>query len=229
MPRREPLDRPLEHRLAAPRPRTRPTARPPPARRSARYVLTSLRLLSVVVPSPARGRRARRAPRRSPGRVNARNALAAARGRSSQPAISPSTAASSSSVGTRRNSGRPIAALGPEAAAHEDVVGLPPLARPRRARSCPGSRGRRPSAGRRRAGSRRGGAAARRSASPKRCLELVDQRVRAASSSRRPRSCSAARRCRRSRSPRSGLTSSGKPIAVERGRGLVDLVVRDAR
>ena len=45
----------------------------------------------------------------------------------SQPAISRSTVTSSSSVGTRRNTGRAIAACGPEAAAQEDVVGLPPL------------------------------------------------------------------------------------------------------
>ena len=47
--------------------------------------------------------------------------------------------------------------------------------RPRRARSCPGSPGRRPSAARRRAGSRRDAAAGRRSASPNRSSRLLDQ------------------------------------------------------
>ena len=42
--------------------------------------------------------------------------------------MSPATAASSSSLGTRRNSALPICASGAEAAAHEDVVGLDALA-----------------------------------------------------------------------------------------------------
>ena len=104
--------------------------------------------------------------------------------RSSQAATRRSTVSSSSSVGTRRKTGRPIAASGPSAAAQEDVVGLAALARPRRGRSCPGSRGRRPSAG------------AQACGQPSRCsrssadlvaealLEVLDQARRAASSSR---------------------------------------------
>ena len=69
--------------------------------------------------------------------------------------------------------------------------------RPRREASCPGSRGRRPSGGRRRAGSRPGGGAdrpgRRRSGSPD-----AARAGRAAAWSRSRRSCSAARRCRRS-------------------------------
>ena len=109
----------------------------------------------------ARGRPGSQARRPTAGRENAANCSSALRC-SIQPPTSPATAASSSSLGTRRKSGRPIAASGPSAAAHEDVVGLPALALVVARRSCPGSRGRRPSAARRRAGSRRGAAAGRR-------------------------------------------------------------------
>ena len=115
-----------------------------------------------------------------------------------------------------------------EAAAQEDVVGLPPLARARRAPSCPGSRGRRPSAGRTRAGSRRGGAAARRSRSPKlasRCLTSTSSRVFVSATEKlqcgSPVQAIAVARTR--------LTSSGKPISPRRGDGLVDLGHRDVR
>ncbi len=116
---------------AAPRPRTRSTARPPRARRATRRAhdrhLRSLRLLPLT--RPLAGSRPASSPSSSSvaRRVNAVKLSPSAR-RVEPARDSPSTAASSSSVGTRRNSERPIAALGPEAAADEDVVGLAPHA-----------------------------------------------------------------------------------------------------
>ena len=54
--------------------------------------------------------------------------LSSSRRPSSQPATRPPTTSSSRSVGTRRNTGRPIAGVAPERAAQVDVVGLVALA-----------------------------------------------------------------------------------------------------
>ena len=77
---------------------------------------------------PARGRPGRRARRRSCGRRTRGSS------RRRRAAVEPADdqagrrVSSSSSVGTRRKTGRPIAASGPSAAAQEDVVGLAALA-----------------------------------------------------------------------------------------------------
>ena len=101
--------------------------------------------------------------------------------------------------------------LGPEAAAHEDVVGLPPHAAFVARRSCPGSRGRRPSAARRRGGSRRGGAAGRRSRSPKRSSRpSISRPRRVFVSATEKLQCGSP--VQAIELPRTGLMSSGKPI-----------------
>ena len=88
--------------------------------------------------------------------------------------------------------------------------------RPRRARSSPGSPGRRPSAARRRGGSRRDGAAGRRSPS-----RSAPRAARSATPSRVFVSATEKLQCgspvQAIELPRTGLTSSGKPISLDRG------------
>ena len=98
----------------------------------------------------------------------------------------------------------------------------------RRARSCPGSRCRRPSAGRRRGGSRRGAAGARATSLPKRCSRPLDQRVEPRLRLGRPRSCSAARPCRRSSRRGGRWRRAAKPSSPSRQRRCVELVGGDA-
>ena len=147
--------------------------------------------------------------------------------RRASPAISPSTAASSSSVGTRRNSDLPICGLGPEAAAHEDVVGLAPHA----------------------ALVARGRALEAEVADPvlragvRAAVEVQPQRRRSASPKRSSRwSISRPRRVFVSATeklqcgspvqaielPRTGLMSSGKPIRSSSATASSTVVVRDA-
>ena len=77
--------------------------------------------------APARGRPASPSSSSLIRSQNARKSSPARRALS-QPPTSPSTASSSSSVGTRRNTGPRDRRVRAEAAAQEDVVGLPPLA-----------------------------------------------------------------------------------------------------
>ena len=119
---------------------------------------------------PLRARARRRAPSSSslePARERGERLVLPARP-SSQPWMSPATAASSSSLGTRRNSG--LADLRVRRRGRRARRCRTPgrACRRRRAPSCPGSRGRRSSAARTRAGSRRGAGRAALIASPKR-------------------------------------------------------------
>ena len=130
------LDRPLEHAPRGSSPSNSTRARRPPARRSARtcsrcHLLSHARFFAGSRPASAPSSSSVRR------RENAVNDLA--RRAAVEPAArsSPSTAASSSSVGTRRKSEPPIAGVGAEPAAHEDVVGLPRARRPRRATVVP--------------------------------------------------------------------------------------------
>ena len=194
-PGREPLDRPLEDRL-------RLLALELDRELAGLEFVDQLevlicRLLPVVAPWPARGPRARPAPRRSRGR-GTRGSSRRRRGARASRRSAPRPPSSSSSVGTRRKSERPIAGSAAEAAAHEDVVGLPAL-RPPSSREVVPWKPMSPTqccaqaCGQPSRCSRRSAISRRRSARP-----AGRSARRAASSSRRPRSCSAARRCRRS-------------------------------
>ncbi len=72
-------------------------------------------------------------------------------------------------------------------------------------------------------------ASAPRAASPKRASRCSDEGVRAATSSRRRRSCSAARRCMRSPRTASGLPASGSPSSASRSPIRSTSLVRDRR
>ena len=224
-PRREALERPLDHLLRLAGRRTRPRARRLPV-----VEVDALVRLDRHLPlssSAARPRSARRPMRSSSSSlVRSQNAWKASsrsrvRPASRRPAARPSSSASS--VGTRRKSGRPIAALagrarragrsrtprlGARRRSSRAVVPWRPMSPTQWwAQACgqPSTPSCRPS-----------------TSSPKRVLEALDDLVAASSSSRPPRSCRAARRCRRSLAPRMRLTSSGKPISRELGDDLVD-------
>ena len=124
-PRREPVDRPLEERLRL--------LALELDRELARFqFVDQLDRCSRPPPPPVVALFAGSRPASSPSssslarRVNAEKLSPVARAARASPAISPSTAASSSSVGTRRKSERADRGLGPEPAADEDVVGLAP-------------------------------------------------------------------------------------------------------
>ena len=213
---------PTRGRSAAPPPRTRSTARPASSSSISSIELIghpsverSLRLLPLPSSWPARGRRARPRSSSLARRANDRKLSPGSRGRASRrPAPRPPrrarrSARAGTASGRSRARGR-----GRRARRCRRPGGA---RRPRRGRSCPGSRGRRPSAARRRAGSRRGGAAASAISSPKRSSRR---------SIRRPRrvfvSATEKLQCgspvHAIELPRTGLMSSGKPIRVELGR-----------